>query len=469
MAIRIASSHKSSHVYEDVFDVLLQSEQYRLWKRDDIKWQLRCVGGPGSGKTTFSSQVVQDLKTDFRDSNTIVVSVFLQPSHTTCSVDNAVSFTELLLGEVERQLGLALNIGCGSRKSLNAGSLVAPRFSCPETLHCGDLHRAIASHINLSDRTFLIIDDLDVIWPNLDGYFEIERELTYLKGLGMKILTTSRVLIKGDEDLGECDVDLSRKPLDYWWECVACAGVKDYYICNNCKEAGERCHEPAHTAIEFFQPQIVHLDIGNLPLPGFLKYFLEEDHGELGLRSHLKVPVQQGILPPLSNLGRELISPVNEHSAENLVKELAKQANGNIGLALLRLEHISEAESLEKARAIADRIPRPIVELFNAGMLGIASKPAGIYRDLGLQAIKAVGESAGGLSFTGLKERLLTNWQGDTQALEVLLESELGMEEILLASHGFLVPQESKIPSLDCYHSNFHYYIAEHYAQNFDG
>lgn len=227
------------------------------------------------------------------------------------------------------------------------------------------------------------------------------------------------------------------------------------------------CREHAET--ELVQPrEKIHLDIGNPPLRGLLRYFLEREHGDLGFGSHVGVVATQPTLPPWSILGRELVNPANKNAAGKLVDDLVKQASGNIALALLRLEHISEVASLEEARAVADRLPRNIVTVFNAGMLGIASNPVKLYRSLGLKSIKAVGDCGDGITFESLKEKLKKEWEGDRQELEAVLDSEFGMEEVLAASHGFLWPREGGEAALEFYHYNFELYITENYAEHFD-
>lgn len=50
MPPKILASHESPLIYEPIFEPLFGSLAYRHWKRDDVPWQLRCIGGPGSGK-----------------------------------------------------------------------------------------------------------------------------------------------------------------------------------------------------------------------------------------------------------------------------------------------------------------------------------------------------------------------------------------------------------------------------------
>lgn len=65
MGCLVPNLHTSTHIYEDVFNAWLHSDQYRHWKRDDVTWQLRCVGGPGSGKVCRNlSTYPYELSTD---------------------------------------------------------------------------------------------------------------------------------------------------------------------------------------------------------------------------------------------------------------------------------------------------------------------------------------------------------------------------------------------------------------------
>lgn len=37
-------------IYEPLFKDVLEGEVFDLWQQKDTRWQLRCYGGPGSGK-----------------------------------------------------------------------------------------------------------------------------------------------------------------------------------------------------------------------------------------------------------------------------------------------------------------------------------------------------------------------------------------------------------------------------------
>ncbi|KAI1878448.1 uncharacterized protein JN550_000630 [Neoarthrinium moseri] len=464
MTCRITTPPPNFHVYEKVFTRWLESDAYRLWKLDELKFQLRCYGGPGSGKTTFSSQVVKDLKRSTKATNTAVVSIFLQPLNE--APGKRPPFLNLLLVEIRQQLWSSLNsIPRGQNydyRRSNAEVEVLPQVD----VSIGDLRQTIASQIKSFDQAFLILDDLDLAWIDIEEYKSLEDELDALMTQGLKILTTSRVQFRCDTRSGICDVNPGHKHLDLWWECSECAGKESlYFICDECKLAGHRCLKPEHTKANLIQPrQRVHLDIGNYSLQRFIEYHLEQDHGDLGFGSHGGVST----LPPSSPLGHELINSAHKNAANNLVANLIKQANGNITLALLRLEHVSKAISLEEAISIADRLPRNIVASFDAGMASIGKSPPGLRRDLGLASIKLVGGSEDGLRYSDLKEQIVEDWDGDVSDVEALLDSEYGMEEVLAASRGYLSRTESRVPGVVCFHYNFQFYVADRYSDFID-
>lgn len=37
-------------IYEELFGGIFRGEIFDLWQEKDTQWQLRCYGGPGSGK-----------------------------------------------------------------------------------------------------------------------------------------------------------------------------------------------------------------------------------------------------------------------------------------------------------------------------------------------------------------------------------------------------------------------------------
>lgn len=214
-----------------------------------------------------------------------------------------------------------------------------------------------------------------------------------------------------------------------------------------------------HANIELVQPRTrIHLDIGNPPLGGFLKYHLEQEHGDLGLGTHSETSA----LPPLSPLGHELASSSGKAAAKRLVKHLEERATGNIALALLHLQQISDATSLTAAMAVGERLPPNIVGYFSAAMASIANDPMELRRQLGLASLKHVGEAGDELEFLDLKKKLLESWIGSYEALRTLLESEFAKEQVLAASRGLLVLRRESI--LVCFHDDFETYVQEQYS-----
>ena len=168
----------------------------------------------------MSSIILEDLQREIGGQNNAVVSLFL---HDGSGIGTGVfrpPFAASALREVIRQL--------------------APRSS--GALSTGaDLRETVAPLISSFDCVFLVVDDIDLLWCDPDGYLEFEAELSWLQDRRVKILTTSRVPFHKTTVDAVCDIfPDEHHDLDVWWQCQRCLD-QDFYICDDCKEAGHGC------------------------------------------------------------------------------------------------------------------------------------------------------------------------------------------------------------------------------------
>jgi hypothetical protein len=212
-----------------------------------------------------------------------------------------------------------------------------------------------------------------------------------------------------------------------------------------------------HSNLELVQPRTrVHLDIGSWPLKRFLEYQLEEEHGDLGFGSH----GGSFVLPPLSSLGHELVSSPQKAAA--LVTHLNKRARGNITIALLQLQDISQTMSFKEATTVSDRLPKSTTAYFDAMMASIVNGSMGLRSKLGLASVKSAGQRVEGLLFSDLENTLLASLKCSSADLEEVLDSTYRMESVIAASRGLLCPEGDS--TLVCYHDLFQLYVEQQYS-----
>ncbi|KAK8080774.1 hypothetical protein PG997_008592 [Apiospora hydei] len=481
MAIRqTAQAHCLPHMRMPLFDVE-QSAEYRYWKRDDASWQLRCIGGPGSGKTTLSCMIIEDLESSFKGSETAIISVFLQPQPSPAVNGSSSLFSTQLLLEIQRQLKIDVPEENDNRPDSN-----------PEQLTTTDdtIYEWIQDRRKLLNRAFLVMDDLDLAFHDAAQYREFESQLCRLQSLGFKILTTSRVPYK-TVDSRQCDVESHSGPaeLRLWWHCETC-GSGAYDICQDCKDSKQGCNNPCsrtgaylqltigsdHAGLTLVQePARVQAYVSHFFLPDGLSVLVREaiqrEHGDLGLDDPAqKKPESPSRLPPLSHLGQELMTPANRMAqvAERLVEDTASRSEDHVAIALLRLNHLWRAKTLKEARAVPDRLPRELLNVFDAGVADIAAQACGIQRFLSLQSIRIVGRLIEQIEmpYEELKAELREAWKGDESELNGILESEDGLEQILFAARGFLASRKIwNCIWVKCYLVDFHLYVAENYSE----
>ncbi|KAK6853593.1 hypothetical protein PG995_010405 [Apiospora arundinis] len=421
-------SHWLKHGCLPLFDIDRPVE-YRYWKSDDCSFQLRCIGGPGSGKTTLSHIIVKDLENSFQGAGTAIISMSVQPlsAHSEQGGGSYPISTQLLL-EIQRHLRTYTAPSSGEKK--------------------------IEGH-----------DEVDTSQEKPS-----HEDGVMLQSLGFKILVTSRVPYQTGE-ISACDVETHTGPskLLLWWECETC-GPEVYDICYECKDAGTLCNQADHAECLLVQaPKKVQTDINHFfhseGLRVLVKEAIQREHGNLDLDDYTPEPSPW---PPLSSLGQELTTPANKaaRTAEDLVSKTVDRAGGNVTVARLRLDHIGKATTLKEARAVGDRLPRELVQVFDAAIYDMEKNSFGIQRFLGLHSIRLVAKHGGEKSFVELVEELCQAWKEDEQELYEVLDAEDAVEQILFAARGFLTSRRLMGGvMLACFQVDFRNYVAEDYSE----
>ncbi|KAK6827657.1 tol protein [Apiospora arundinis] len=411
-------SHWLKHGCLPLFDIDRPVE-YRYWKSDDCSFQLRCIGGPGSGKTTLSHIIVKDLENSFQGAGTAIISISIQPlsAHSEQGGGSYPISTQLLL-EIQRQLRTYTAPSSGEKK-IEGHDEVDTSQDKPSH-EDGVMYEWIQNRMKPLDRAFLVIDDLDQAFCDIAQYQDIESHISRLQSLGFKILVTSRVPYQTGE-ISACDVETHTGPskLLLWWECETC-GPEVYDMCYECKDAGALCNQA--------------------------------DHAECLL---VQAP-------------KKLTTPANKaaRTAEDLVSKTVDRAGGNVTVARLRLDHIGKATTLKEARAVGDRLPRELVQVFDAAIYDMEKNSFGIQRFLGLHSIRLVAKHGGEKPFVELVEELCQAWKEDGQELYEVLDAEDAVEQILFAARGFLTSRRLMGGvMLACFQVDFRNYVAEDYSE----
>lgn len=223
------------------------------------------------------------------------------------------------------------------------------------------------------------------------------------------------------------------------------------------------------------EPSKVQFYISHFFLPDGLGVLvrdaIQREHGDLGLETTGPTsPRSSPRLPPLSHLGQELATAANRMAgvAEQLVEETASRSDDVVAIALLRLNHLWKAKTLKEARAVPDRLPRELLNVFDAGIAEVAAQACNTQRFLGLQSIRIVGRIVEQIEtpYEELKEGLREEWKGGETELSNILDSEDALEQVLFAARGFLTSR--KIWGgvwVKCYQVDFHLYVAENYSE----
>jgi hypothetical protein len=192
----------------------------------------------------------------------------------------------------------------------------------------------------------------------------------------------------------------------------------------------------------------------------FISWNLEQEHGDLGLRSKSAHTHK----PPHSSLGRDLVA---SGEAFSLRDQLVAQAGQNMALALARLEATHRMHSLQDLEEPSrDTLPANIVSLFEAGVCRIMGQsPA--ERQLGLRAIAAVAHEPSGK----IRTRELDVWLREVGRLsdDAHALPHRSLEEVIHAAQGFLVTfvplgEDEFFIAPYCY--EFYVFAAEGYSED---
>ncbi|KAK1836466.1 hypothetical protein QBC39DRAFT_378024 [Podospora conica] len=415
-------------------------ERYTFWRDDRADYQLRVFGGPGTGKTTLASLIVEDLHRAF--SGATIASVFLEECSSDADTTAAVpeppeAFIQRFRAEVRDQIRVASKIN-------------PPRDD--------------GEHPS-SNPCFLLVDDIDILWSTPETYHALEAELTKFRSAGWRVAATTRVLypLRKQADLTWwsplCDCPMHDGPDslddDIWWMCEPCLG-HEKFICGRCRAQGHGCVDVReHGTKHFIQPyatyglETLEVIICNVPkddMTAFIARELQREHGDLQLDGSKTLS-----FPPLSPLGRSLLATGR---ARDLVAALVTRAEGNILLALLRLEYTRACSSAEEAIPATDRLPAEIVAALRAAITRVC---AGSRGGLGLDAIRFVAPQPNhAMEWRTLYSELVARGWG----------SRLSPEEVVAASEGLLkTSQVNDRQYIRCYHLPFGLYVRDRYDE----
>lgn len=238
------------------FDYIFDSLEYDRWVKSVPSRLLRLVGGPGSGKTSFAALAVNRLRQNDQAHHNhqkppLVLSVFLKPltvrdaSAAVHQEQNAIPFGVQFLAEIEKQIDAKIGVN----------SDLSPPPSPQTQIDGTALLNSIRFKLFRLSDVWLVVDDLDCLWPIRKEYLEVEERLEQLRGIGVRVLLTSRTPFQLSTQKPICDVSLEneydhdeeqhegRPGLIAWWECNldhdSTGGP--FWICQKCKEAGYAC------------------------------------------------------------------------------------------------------------------------------------------------------------------------------------------------------------------------------------
>ncbi|KAF6807570.1 hypothetical protein CSOJ01_08085 [Colletotrichum sojae] len=475
-------------IWEPLWLGIFESHEFESWQLEESKWMLRCVGPPGSGKTTFAALITQRLKQDFPGNKHSVASIFIGKD----VPPSDAAFVEEALTSAFRQLfTTAADEATITNYRLH---LDARRDSRPPSLRIQLLHDAFSSLLSNLDRAFLVVDALDRCDPAIGTV--LENELSRLaRSAKLKVFLTSRIsCLEMVPEVVSCNSCAEREHnhLSVYWVCAPCEndpGVERRIVhvqcqyCRHRKAVCKRCGNATNFIQPFSQVQL-YLDNNGLSLERFISRDLEIEHGNLGLNS------SEEHKPPLSDLGRSLTDPRNQQTLNMLRERIAEQAHGNVSLALLRLSNVHKLRSVDSIlEPLADVLPSNVVAFFHDGVRRVVGQPSA-QRDLGLKVIAAVahydfysGIAYGALDvLVRLPEKTFSRHQqagkqsapamltatGNTEEYAAAVTSPKAyyrLEDMLHAARGFLVMGTLPARPLRVYCDTFRQYVRQKYSK----
>ncbi|OJD30377.1 heterokaryon incompatibility protein [Diplodia corticola] len=451
-------------LYEPALSWYFDTEEFDCWVKKDRTWHLRCVGGPGSGKTTLAALAFNNIRDRFaRVPDVGVASVFVVADVYNDGED-AAAFVESVLSSLCRQF--RRNSGETSRVSDGIyGAYVAAcgrgdRFSRRIKL----LRKALYARLLSLSHAFLIVDDFDRCGDAIELFFE--DEFARLRRHGLKIFVTSRIAFQRSQLSVWCDAVNSEGEqcpsygITVYWKCKQCllrGAEEDYIICEACRLRGEGCGICGAGAAELYEPYS-HLEV-DLSITGelaaeFASWSLEAEHGDLGLDTSNENK------PPRSALGRTLVNRGGPKVIQSLVNSIANDAFNNISFIKLRLDAIRTAHSVDAVLTVGDRLPGNRVAMFDAAIKRIAGQAQPQSR-LGLTAISAAANHYNGRPFRDLERELHRVVPRDGARGS----QPYSVQEVLKATAGFLTVDNSEDQLVLPYHESFFLYVTENYNE----
>ncbi|KAF2662854.1 hypothetical protein K491DRAFT_709514 [Lophiostoma macrostomum CBS 122681] len=451
----------SSDIYRDLYDWFLAHPVFERWYQGS-PWQLHCVGGPGSGKTTLAALVSEHIAKSKHFSRSIVVHVSVQ--HDVCARE--LEFLEDLLLAIYQELESKseendeddedsedlFDIYVQERQKLG-GCRVSRRIQL--------LQKAVYSclaNLPKSSHVYLVLDGYDRCSLTLKTL--LDNELSALQQKDLSIFITSRLAVYENIE-SRCDhlnhggapdddpIDLEdREVLGLCLECQVCEDI----MCFPCRDAGRICRKCGNNDGLKEPYEFVNIRIGQIPNDQMTKYItwnLEREHGDLKLGSSAQKP-------PLSILGESLLAESTLNTAGALVERILDLALGDIGLAKARIDLVHEMESISDMEARRDQLPANILAMFDAGLRKLEGRSPE-EKDLGLKAVAASGRDITGVSIPVMQRWLHQSISEDTRSGEDILE----------ATNGFLFATTGDaIQKIQVYHTSFYYYVAKRHNLN---
>jgi len=238
----LAEDHRlGPDIYRGLLSWVLESECYQQWRTSEKNWQLGCYGVPGCGKTTLSAMVVSHLRESYAGEHDAVAALFV---HEDVQLDG-VSFLEDLLTSIFQQLCQEPTTPRGVDAALAdyAAYLNARRQRQGAATRLALVRRALAARLSRLANAFLVFDGLDRCVPGTA--FFVQEELTRLRRLGLRVMTTSRLPWLRDSFSDYCcdggdECPGPDNPRVYW-ECQKCLSAESFLVCCACYSRGCPC------------------------------------------------------------------------------------------------------------------------------------------------------------------------------------------------------------------------------------